>query len=77
MTLFLTIATACSIIYFLILFLNVLHITFIFQLMKEKLQYAITNCIEMDADFKLAEPDIAGWALPAQEPLWAPMYSDE
>jgi hypothetical protein len=45
--------------------------------MREKLRYAITNCIEMDADFKLAEPDIAGWSLPAQEPLWTPLYSDE
>lgn len=31
--------------------------------MSEKLLYAITNCTEMDADFRLQEGDVAGWHL--------------
>ena len=45
--------------------------------MAEKLLYAITNCIEMDADFKLTEPDIVGWTLPSQQPSWSHMYSED
>ncbi len=29
--------------------------------MAEKLRYAITNCTEMDADFKTTDVDVAGW----------------
>jgi hypothetical protein len=29
--------------------------------MREKLLYAIYNCIEMDADFRLAESEMTGW----------------
>jgi hypothetical protein len=30
--------------------------------MGEKLKYAIYNCIEMDADFKLTDTDVMGWS---------------
>lgn len=32
------------------------------KIMVEKLKYAISNCIEMDADFKLTETDVVGWS---------------
>ena len=35
-------------------------------IMNEKLRYAITNCTEMDADFRLQEGDVAGWHLNLQ-----------
>jgi hypothetical protein len=31
------------------------------QIMREKLLYAISNCTEMDADFRTTEADIPGW----------------
>lgn len=31
--------------------------------MKEKIKYAMYNCTEMDADFKLTDADIAGWEI--------------
>jgi len=31
--------------------------------MEEKLRYAIVNCTEMDADFRLTETDVNGWNL--------------
>jgi hypothetical protein len=31
------------------------------EVMKEKLLYAIYNCIEMDADFRLADSEMTGW----------------
>jgi len=30
--------------------------------MASKLRYAMCNCMEMDADFKLADAELAGWA---------------
>ena len=30
--------------------------------MAEKLRYAINNCTEMDADFRLTDTDVVGWA---------------
>lgn len=30
--------------------------------MAEKLRYAIFNCTEMDADFRLTDSDVVGWA---------------
>lgn len=29
--------------------------------MAEKLRYAISNCTEMDADFRVTDTDVAGW----------------
>ena len=37
------------------------------KVMKEKLLYAIYNCIEMDADFKLAESENSIWTDDAAE----------
>lgn len=31
------------------------------EIMREKLLYAMDNCIEMDADFRLAENEMTGW----------------
>lgn len=33
--------------------------------MAEKLQYAIYNCTEMDADFRTTEAEVAGWGAAA------------
>ncbi len=44
------------------------------QLMAEKLRYAIFNCTEMDADFRLTDADVVGWGAaiaPAQNLLWS------
>lgn len=32
-----------------------------FDIMREKLLYAISNCIEMDADYRLTDNEIGGW----------------
>ena len=32
-------------------------------MMTEKLRYAITNCTEMDADFRITDSDVTGWTL--------------
>lgn len=32
------------------------------QVMAKKLRYAMTNCMEMDADFKLADAELTGWS---------------
>lgn len=34
------------------------------EIMKEKLLYAIYNCVEMDADFKLADSEVTPWGDP-------------
>jgi len=40
------------------------------ELMAEKLRYAISNCTEMDADFRLTDSEISGWSvLPQQGPM--------
>ena len=31
------------------------------EVLAEKLEYAMDNCIEMDADFRLAEHEMTGW----------------
>jgi hypothetical protein len=31
------------------------------QVMAAKLRYAMYNCVEMDADFRLAESEMTGW----------------
>ena len=31
------------------------------QIMREKLLYAIFNCLEMDADFRLTENEMSDW----------------
>ena len=31
------------------------------QVMREKLLYAIHHCVEMDADFRLADNEMTGW----------------
>ena len=36
--------------------------------MTEKLLYAITNCTEMDADFRTTEVDVVGWGAAAGVP---------
>lgn len=36
------------------------------EVMKEKLLYAIYNCIEMDADFKLADSENSAWLAPTE-----------
>ena len=36
------------------------------EVMKEKLLYAIYNCVEMDADFKLADSENSAWLAPAE-----------
>ena len=33
------------------------------EMMTEKLRYAITNCTEMDADFRITDSDVTGWSL--------------
>ena len=32
--------------------------------MAEKLRYAITNCSEMDADFRVTDAEVPAWNLP-------------
>jgi hypothetical protein len=32
-----------------------------YEIMREKLRYAIYNCTEMDADFRLTDTDVVGW----------------
>jgi len=31
------------------------------QIMAERIRYAMYNCVEMDADFRLAENEMTGW----------------
>ena len=31
----------------------------------------------MDADFKMTDTDIAGWALPGPQQFWSPVNSDD
>ncbi len=48
--------------------------------MAEKLRYAIVNCTEMDADFRVTEPDVVGWGTGAtllQTNQFATVQSDE
>ena len=35
--------------------------------MAEKIRYAIFNCTEMDADFRLTDASVAGWAMEEPE----------
>ena len=35
--------------------------------MREKLLYAMYNCIEMDADFRLADNEMTGWSETKEE----------
>jgi hypothetical protein len=40
------------------------------EVLAERLRYAINNCTEMDADFRLADADVLGWtAVPSQTSL--------
>jgi hypothetical protein len=39
--------------------------------MAEKLRYAIVHCTEMDADFRVTEPDVAGWTNPPPAQNWS------
>ncbi|CAE7431374.1 HERC1 [Symbiodinium microadriaticum] len=32
------------------------------KVMAEKLRYAVVHCTEMDADFRVTEPDVVGWS---------------
>ena len=45
--------------------------------MREKLLYAILNCTEMDADFKMTDTDVAGWSLPAPQQFWSSINNDD
>ena len=45
--------------------------------MAEKILYAILNCTEMDADYKMTESDIAGWQLPAPHQAWTSYHNDD
>ena len=49
------------------------------ELMTEKLKYAIFNCTEMDADFRLTDTDVVGWtdALPGAAVTNTPFISEE
>ena len=38
------------------------------ELLAEKLRYAITQCTEMDADFRLTDSDVAGWSTSPSQP---------
>ena len=35
--------------------------------MAEKLRYSMYNCIEMDADFRLADSEMTGWGDVAED----------
>jgi hypothetical protein len=48
--------------------------------MAEKLRYAMANCTEMDADFRVTDTDVAGWSsgLPVlQSGQWSSAASEE
>lgn len=40
------------------------------EIMKKRLIYAIENCIEMDADFRLADNEMTGWGDPKEEDIY-------
>lgn len=39
--------------------------------MAEKLRYAIVHCTEMDADYRVTEPDVAGWSSTPVAQAWS------
>lgn len=39
--------------------------------MAEKLRYAIIHCTEMDADFRVTDPDVAGWSTSPVPQNWS------
>jgi len=41
------------------------------ELMAEKLRYAIVHCTEMDADYRVTEPDVAGWSSTPVAQVWS------
>jgi len=48
------------------------------ELVASKLRYAITQCTEMDADFRLTETDVVGWSsATAQSPIFATLNQME
>ena len=60
------------------LFIFLLHLIYYFlQIMAEKIRYAIQNCTEMDADYKMTESDISGWQLPIPHQAWTSYHNDD
>lgn len=39
--------------------------------MAEKLRYAVVHCTEMDADFRVTDPDVVGWSTTTNSPSWS------
>jgi hypothetical protein len=39
--------------------------------MAEKLRYAVIHCTEMDADFRVTDPDVVGWSTMTASPGWS------
>ena len=45
--------------------------------MAERLRYAIANCTEMDADFRLTDTEVTGWTAVPQQNNWSSLnHSD-
>jgi hypothetical protein len=47
------------------------------ELMAEKLRYAIMNCTEMDADFRVAETEVVGWTQAPTSQNWTSLSNTD